>query len=231
MISVLTLTYQRKKFLEEAIQSFLNQDMSLETEMVILNDSDDVFYEFEHPNIKIINYQFRFPSISKKLQWGYKQCKYDYVYRLDDDDLLAPNALINVNKAIKENPGYDIYRSFKNYFFSNNKFLKESINVNNGNIYSKRYLDRINFKNKSFGEDYDMTFKFGARIYTLTETTMIYRWGMRTYHVSGFGDKSNSFIFDKIDKLIHRRRESGKILLEPKFNQDYYKEIYFSDKN
>lgn len=225
MISVLTLTYQRKNLLEEAIHSFLLQNTPYNTEMVILNDCNDVFYEFDHPKIRIINYPFRFPSISKKLQWGFNQCLFEYVYRLDDDDLLAPNALDNVINAINANPGYDIYRSFKNYFFTNNKFDKESINVNNGNVYSKNYLKRVNFKNKSFGEDFDITFKFGAKIYTLTESTMIYRWGMRTYHVSGCGDKNNTYIFERVDKIVSRRREYGNIILSPNFNQDYYKQI------
>ena len=62
MISVLTLTYQRHHILEEAIESFLRQDFSGESEMVIINDSPIVEYVFEHPKIRIINLKERFPS-------------------------------------------------------------------------------------------------------------------------------------------------------------------------
>ena len=47
MISILTLTYQRHKILEEAIQSYLSQDFEGESEMVIINDSPDVEYVYD----------------------------------------------------------------------------------------------------------------------------------------------------------------------------------------
>ena len=39
MISVITMKYKRHKVLEEAIQSFLEQDFK-DCEMVVLNDAD-----------------------------------------------------------------------------------------------------------------------------------------------------------------------------------------------
>ena len=58
--------------LEEAIQSFLAQNDD-HCEMVVLNDNPDVDYEYSHPNVRIINHKKRFPSISAKFEWGYKQ--------------------------------------------------------------------------------------------------------------------------------------------------------------
>lgn len=52
MISVLTLTYQRHFLLEEAIESFLRQDFSGESEMLIINDSDKVDYIFDIPKFE-----------------------------------------------------------------------------------------------------------------------------------------------------------------------------------
>lgn len=69
MISVLTLTYQRHNLLEEAIESFLRQDFSGESEMIIINDSPKVEYVFEHPKIRIINVKERFPSLGQKLKF------------------------------------------------------------------------------------------------------------------------------------------------------------------
>ena len=51
MISVLTLTYKRPILLEEAIQSFLEQNRA-DCEMVIINDNPEVDYVFNHPNVK-----------------------------------------------------------------------------------------------------------------------------------------------------------------------------------
>ena len=67
MISVLTLTYKRHHLLEEAIQSFLSQELE-GCEMVIINDNKDVDYIYEHPNVRVINHKERFPSISSKLE-------------------------------------------------------------------------------------------------------------------------------------------------------------------
>ena len=122
MISVLTLTYKRPHFLEEAIESFLAQELPPESEMVVINDNAEVDYVFDHPRVRIINHKERFPSISAKIKWGYQQCKYDHIYRLDDDDLLAPWGLKNASIDIETNPGYDVYRSEGMYFFVNNIF-------------------------------------------------------------------------------------------------------------
>lgn len=224
MISVLTLTYKRHHLLEEAIQSFLSQNVLKDSEMVIINDNPDVEYVFDHPMIKILNYKNRFPSISEKLKWGYRQCKYDYIYRLDDDDLLTPWALKNAQIDIETNPGYDVYRSEGMFFFVNNVFEKESSNINNGNVYSKEYLDRIEWPDKSGNEDADITFGHNAKIYeSKLKHTMIYRWGMNTFHISGMGIQSNETILNQADKVLDDRK--GIVQLNPHFDNDYYEQI------
>jgi glycosyltransferase involved in cell wall biosynthesis len=223
MISVLTITYKRHHLLEECIESFLMQDSPV-SEMVIINDNPDVDYVYNHPRVRIINHKERFPSIAAKLEWGYKQCKYDYIYRLDDDDLLTPWAFNNVKVDIQTNPEYDIYRSEGMYFFVNNIFEKESSNINNGNVYTKAYLNRIKFPDKSGDEDADITFAHNAKIYeSKLKHTMIYRWGMNTFHISGMGIQSNKTILNQADKVLNDIK--GEIVLKPHFDNDYYSQI------
>jgi len=224
MISVLTITYKRSHLLEEAIESFLKQELPPECEMVIINDNPEVDYVYDHPRVNIINHKERFPSIAAKLEWGYKQCKYDYIYRLDDDDLLTPWALNNAKIDIQTNPGFEIYRSEGMYFFMNNIYKKESSNINNGNIYTKTYLNRIKFPDKSGDEDVDITFGHNATIYeSKLKHTMIYRWGMNTFHISGLGQVTNQVILDHADKVLDDTK--GEIILHPHFNNDYYEQI------
>lgn len=223
MISVLTITYKRHHLLEEAIESFLRQSCE-GSEMVVINDNAEVKYVYDHPNVRIINHDVRFPSIAAKLEWGYKQCKHDYIYRLDDDDLLANDALNIVSEAIKLHPGHDIYRSGNHYFFVNNKFEKLSDNINNGNVYTKPYLNRIKFPNKSGDEDVDITFSNNANIYTIKKPTMIYRWGMNTLHISGLGKQSNNVVLSEADKMLDGKTK-GVIQLTPKFDNNYYEQI------
>jgi glycosyltransferase involved in cell wall biosynthesis len=223
MISVLTLTYKRHHLLEEAIESFLRQQC-LDCEMVIINDNPDVDYVYSHSNVRIINHKERFPSISAKIEWGYKQCKFDYIYRLDDDDLLSPWALKNLVIDIIENPGYDIYRSQGMYFFVNNIFQNEISNINNGNVYTKSYLDRVKFPDKSGDEDVYITFHNNANIYeSKLKHTMLYRWGMNTFHISGFGIQPNEVILEHADKVLDNTK--GVINLNPHFDNDYYGQI------
>jgi hypothetical protein len=224
MISVLTLTYKRHHLLEEAIESFLIQNPEIESEMVIINDNPEVDYVYNHHRVRIINHKERFFSISAKLEWGYKQCKYNYIYRLDDDDLLAPWALDNVKKDILNNPGYEIYRSKGMHFFVNNVYIGENGNINNGNVYTKAYLDRINFPGNSFGEDSDITFGNNSIVYTSTlNHTMLYRWGMETFHISGMGNQTNETILNQADAVLDN--ESGEIELFPVLNNDYYSSL------
>jgi glycosyltransferase involved in cell wall biosynthesis len=223
MISVLTITYKRHHLLEEAIESFLRQNAP-DCEMVVVNDNPEVDYVYEHENVRIINCKERFPSISSKLEWGYKQCKHDYIYRLDDDDLLAPWALENVKQDIANHLGYEIYRSSGMYFFVNNKFQKKDSNINNGNVYTKAYLDRIKFPDKSGDEDMYITFRNDANIYESTlKHTMIYRWGMNTLHISGMGIQPNDVVLAKADEMLDSTQ--GTITLSPHFDSEYYEQL------
>jgi len=224
MISVLTITYKRHHLLEEAIESFLRQQTTIDSEMVIINDNPEVDYIYEHERVKIFNCKERFPSIASKLEWGYKPCKYDYIYRLVDDDLLAPWALENAKEDILANPGHEIYRSEGMYFFVNNEFQKKDSNINNGNVYTKAYLDRIEFPDKSGDEDMYITFRNNAKIYeSKLKHTMLYRWGMGTLHISGMGIQPNEVILEQADKVLDATK--GNIILNPHFDNDYYKQL------
>ena len=224
MISVLTITYKRHHLLEEAIQSFLEQDFTGDCELVVINDNADVNYIYNHPKVRIINHKERFPSISAKLEWGYKQCNYSYIYRLDDDDLLTPWGLSNVAKDIENNSGFEIYRSRGMYFFVDNRFEKESDNINNVNVYTKAYLDRIKFPNRSGDEDNFITYGHNASIYqSKLKHTMIYRWGMNTFHISGLGQVDNSVILGHADKVLDNI--TGDVKLNPHFNHNYYDQL------
>lgn len=223
MISVLTLTYKRHHLLEEAIQSFLSQEDREGCEMVVINDNPEVDYIYVHPQVRVINHKVRFSSISAKIEWGYKQCVNQFIYRLDDDDLMMPYALRQTKEDILTNPGFDIYRSKGMYYFSENIYVGIGGSVNNGNCFSKQYLDRIVFPNISTGEDHSMVFDQGASIYENPNHTMIYRWGMGTFHVSGLGIHSNETILNHADVVLDNT--TGPIILEPHFKHDYYGQI------
>jgi hypothetical protein len=110
------------------------------------------------------------------------------------------------------------------YFFVHNKFDGENSNINNGNIYTKAYLDRIKWPDKSGDEDADITFHHGGKIYeSKLKHTMIYRWGMNTLHISGMGKQTNEKILAEADRVLDNIK--GNITLHPHFKNDYYGQI------
>lgn len=224
MISVLTVTYGRPSLLEECIQSFIFQNC-LDCEMIIVNDDSRIKYQIDNNQIKIFNFNERFRNLSRKLEWGFKNCNNNYIYRLDDDDMLAPNALKMVKEQILNNPNYDIYRRKSHFYFKNQCFIDLKNNLNTGNVYTKNYINKISFPDKDNGEDRDITFNNNAKINTLDSTpTMIYRWDPSvSYHVSGYANISQ----EKLHSIIECGRESkeGLYQLKPRFKKNYYGEI------
>jgi glycosyltransferase involved in cell wall biosynthesis len=227
MLSVLVLTYQRHKLLEEAMQSYLEQDFQESSEMVVLNDSPAVKYHTKQADdpkkrFRIINHSTRFSSIGKKLEYGYKQCFGSHLYRLDDDDLLMPNALSLVQKWINADPTYDVYRSGKFYWFGGNKYAYPREGINTGNVLSKEYVNRLTFPDKNADEDLDIVFSPNVKMMTVENEpyTMIYRWGVGN-HISTQLHLPNE---DRL-KFIPEP-ESGDIELFPHFDHNYYGQIH-----
>lgn len=236
LISILTLTYQRHEFLEEAMASYLALENAGNTEMVIINDSPVLTYSYVHPRIKIFNLPQRMTSIASKLLHGFKLCRGNYIFRLDDDDLLVPWSISSMRSAIENNPGYDIYRHNTQYTFTNNEFVGMYGNVNNGNCFSKDYCTRVQLTDTSFGEDYEIVFAKNAQIHTIDQgpPLMIYRWGGWTYHASGLGGTYTGGDFlNKIDELLKNNSagctassfRTGHIELHPRLLHDYVSRI------
>jgi hypothetical protein len=100
----------------------------------------------------------------------------------------------------------------------------ESDNINNGNIYRKGFLQSIDFRDLSVNEDIHLTFNTGGKIHTFNDITMIYRWGMNTYHISGM-KTTNPEEVSKITDNFQSPQEDGDYILKPHFKNDYYSEI------
>jgi hypothetical protein len=239
-LSVLCITYQVHELLQEAMWSYIQQDYVGESEFVIINDSPKVKYVFDSScafdngltvnyagragwtkKFRIINLDTRFATIGKKLEYGYHACKGNYVYRLDSDDLLMPDALTQIQSFIDEKPNMDVYRASNFHLFGDNKYERVSEGINNGNVLSREYIDRLEFPEKNADEDLDIIFSPNVKMYTAPNTiTMIYRWGMNTVHIS------NNLHLPNAERLKNiPEPESGVIVLNPKFLNDYYGQL------
>jgi hypothetical protein len=223
MITFLVLTYKRKKYLDECVYSYITQKNINNTEMLIINDDVDVNYRFNHPNIRIINHNKRFKSLGDKLKFGFDKSNNDLIYRLDDDDMLIPNAIdylyLKLNKKIIED--YLIFRSREHYLFEDDIFSKIRSNLNSGNIYRKDLMKII--PSISHTEDVYMIQQANGKIYEFDKPTMIYRNNADTYSFHDIGRKYNNNGLEYVRSKYFDYK--GIIELKPQFYNEYYSQL------
>ena len=108
MVTVLMPVYNGEHFLNEAIKSILNQSLQ-DFEFLIINDgstdnSEAIIKTFDDPRIRYISKINE--GLSKTLNYGVKIAKYEYVARMDCDDIATQDRLkIQLDFMIK-NPKF-----------------------------------------------------------------------------------------------------------------------------
>ena len=224
-ISVLVMTWKRRHLLEEAIESFLRQTNE-NCEMVIINDDEKVNYQYDHPRVKIHNVA-KFQKFMEKLKYGFDQCHYTYMYRLDDDDLMLPNAVDTVLREINTNPNQDLYQSAKHWYVGVNQTEHNGIGsaVNTGNTFSKKFIDWLDWANapEPPGEDQWMVYYPDIRTHEFEEMTMIYRWGVSPAHLTHKSkQKTMQEFHDGVNQWQNNKEGVELIKLQPHFSRDWY---------
>lgn len=117
--SVLMSIYKKEnpKYFYDSMNSILNQTL-LPNEIVLVEDGElpeelekvVIEYEKKCSFLKVLRYKEN-RGLGPALNDGLKKCKYDYVARVDTDDLCAENRFeVQVN-FLKENPNFDVIGS------------------------------------------------------------------------------------------------------------------------
>ena len=228
-LTVLTLTWERQELLEGAIHSFLLQK-DPKAEMLIINDDPEVTYaidrEYEEQGVRIINVKQKFDTFMTKLKFGFEQARWDYVYRLDDDDLLDTFALWKVRKEIDTNPGYDIYRAANHWFVHMTDPQQTGVSggVNNGNCFRKAFALNMDWANapEPPGEDQWYFHRQMARHYEWPGATMLYRWAAAHYHLTNKPEQSTMEEFQTDKTEGKPQKKKGHVVLKPNFREDWY---------
>jgi glycosyltransferase involved in cell wall biosynthesis len=139
LISVIIPFFNSKKFIERNLVSLTKQNVNLEIIMIDDGSEDKgrkILSKFKHLNIKtFVNKKNFGPSASRNI--GILQSKGEYLYFLDIDDTLKPNALKILSKKLK-NKNFDL-------IFSDKAWIKKKKNIRK-NIYIHK-TDKI-FKKK-----------------------------------------------------------------------------------
>ena len=110
-ISICLPTYNRAFFLKESIKSVLEQKYSC-SELIIINDgssdnTEEVIKSFKGKRIRYLKNEKNLGYISS-INKATAQVKGDWIMHLSDDDLLLPDALKLLAKAISENQNKQI---------------------------------------------------------------------------------------------------------------------------
>lgn len=228
-MTILTLTWERKELLEEAIHSFLLQK-DPKAEMLIINDDPEVQYaidkKHEDAGVKIINVKQKFPNFIQKLKFGFDQARWDHVYRLDDDDMLDEDAIAEMRQRVDANPGFDMYRPSNHWFIHVNDSSQNNVSggVNNGNVFTRDFINRLDWKwaieNIIAGKEDQWYFR-EAKKYEFPGCTMLYRWQVSHYHLTSNNHEELKEYQEEIAKKRPEKKK-GHVMLTPQWRKDWY---------
>lgn len=220
VMSVAIPTYRRPELLQEALKSFLDQEVK-DVELIIVNDDEEITYTCSHPCVKVYNVH-RIPDFRKKLEFTLKVAKSPYVYRLDDDDLLTPDSLNQLKEAIKsvQETKPDLIRSKAHWYLSMHSPQENGIvenTINTGNMYNRLFLESVKWGTmpKPPGEDAWLNEQAKTKE-EIDFITMCYRWGGK-YHLTH--DQDQLKIKDKTTEVYGGKKQ---IELQPKYTKDWW---------
>jgi len=108
-ITICILSYNRPKFLREALTSVLDQSVKPKEVIVYDNGSDECVYqeikEFIGPMVKWRGAEFNYPAI-----WNFnralRECETKYIMMFHDDDRLCPNFIESQIKFLEANDNF-----------------------------------------------------------------------------------------------------------------------------
>jgi len=238
-LSCKCITYGRVKMLEEAIQSFLQQDYPADKcELVIVNDYPLQILEYNHPQIRIFNLHKTFDTIGAKENFATEQCKGEIILQWDDDDIALPNHLQNVNKFFTEES--DLLH-WHRAVYMDMPIMRSITGVgNSGIVYSKRiWREMGGYPLENAGHDMSFVVKIKSISKNIVfaepkdeEVSWVYCWGGRGYHLSGAGTDTpdRPSIIQRHGAYIESERLKGNIpigiiKLNPHWNFDYTQKL------
>lgn len=149
-VSVLMPVYNSGKYVGSSIKSILNQTFR-DFEIIIVDDgstdnSEEIISSFKDSRIRYFKTEHK--GTSHALNFGVERCSYDWLARIDSDDLNVPARLKVQLMFLAENPEIDVVSSWSVYFKDPAKVLFQlKAPLDHLNIYG--FLDLHNPLNQS----------------------------------------------------------------------------------
>ena len=173
-VSVIMPTYNRARFIKDAIKSVLNQSFK-DFELIIINDgstdaTEKIILKFKDPRIIYIKKK-KNKGLPSARNLGISRARGRYISYLDDDDIYYPRHLKRLSDFLDTHPGIGLVyadvefkkygKTFVPYSFDYSKKHLEVDNIISGDVslmHRREVFDKAGYfdESLSFGEDWDM---------------------------------------------------------------------------
>ncbi|WP_088240717.1 glycosyltransferase family 2 protein, partial [Calothrix rhizosoleniae] len=134
MISVVMPAYNASEFIDAAIESILNQTYR-DFEFIIINDAStdntlDIInaYAAKDTRIKVLN-QPKNAGYTQAIKWGIKEAKYQWIARMDADDISLPERLQKQIEAANKNPNVVVWGTYIRHINSQGDIVSNGVSV------------------------------------------------------------------------------------------------------
>ena len=176
LVTCITPTANRQKYLPLAIKYFLEQDYP-NAEMVIIDDGRESCASLipENPKIKYFYYPERLGTIGIKRNLACEKSNGEIIIHWDDDDWYAPDWISRQVEA-QLHSGADITGLNKVDFYSpsiNKRYRYEDTEIEKPWIcgatmaFKKSFWEKHKFVDLQVGEDYDFVWNSGGKVFAL----------------------------------------------------------------
>ncbi|MFV8271462.1 glycosyltransferase family 2 protein [Flavobacterium sp. GT2N3] len=194
-ISVIMPVYNCVSFIEEAVNSILNQTFA-NFELIIIDDAStdgtsDILKNFTDPRIKFVFKEVN-QGVSTATNEGFRLAKGKYIARMDGDDISVKERFEKQVGILETNPEIFICGGFVKYLGGSNSIIvyKEThqeivtgLLLSNSicmgvSMFRRKELSHCFYdQNKKSGEDYDFWTKVAwlGEMYNIQEVLLLYR--------------------------------------------------------
>lgn len=219
-VTVITCT-NRPRYIKNVFENYNRQVYKDKELIVILNNNKMNIKEWalkaqEYPSVSVFQVDER-KSLGYCLNFGIKKASYGVISKMDDDDYYGPDYLLQAVNALKY---ADVVGKYSTYvYFEDSKTLairnpkRESRYVYRLEgptlVFRKKISDKIEFHDKSLGEDIQFCkdcLKNGIKLYATDKNNYVYiRHGASDKHAWNIRDelyKKLCRIIGKVDDYI-----------------------------
>ena len=142
MISVILLTHNYAKYLPECLDSVLNNLDTLVGEIIIINDKStdntrEIVQNYKKKSLKIKYFETSFLSLSKSYNFAISKSKFEYITKIDADDIFEKDFLSSFYSELVKN-SYD-------FIFGDIKVINQ-FSTSIGSIKQKKKLYKFLYK-------------------------------------------------------------------------------------